>query len=108
SVARIFSPARARKIGKRFIATPWQAQLEDYRQYQGFCLPRRARVGWWLNGELALVWRGEIGQMDLVLEHTGPCKRRLYNRKGVVKCCKAMLYIGVTLTLHALAHCNSV
>ena len=67
SVERVFSPARARKVGKRFIATPWEGQLEDYRQYQGFYLPRRARVGWWLNGELALVWRGEIGQMDLVL-----------------------------------------
>lgn len=71
SVARVYSTARARKVGTVFIATPWEGQLDDYREYQGFRLPRRARVGWWLNDELALVWRGEIELLELEL---GPGK----------------------------------
>ena len=67
SIERVFSPARARKVEKNFIMTPWEGQLEDYHEYQGFYLPRRARVGWWLDNELALVWRGEIRQMALQL-----------------------------------------
>lgn len=72
SVERVYSPARARKVGKTFVATPWEGQLDDYGECQGFCLPRRARVGWWLNDELALVWRGDIQRLDLDLErHRG-------------------------------------
>ena len=67
SVARVYSPARARKIGKAFIATPWEGQLDDYRECQGFRLPHRARVGWRLNDELTLVWRGEIERLELEL-----------------------------------------
>jgi len=67
SVARVYSPARARKVGKTFIATPWEGRLEDYRECQGFRLPHRACVGWWQGDELALVWRGEIERLELEL-----------------------------------------
>lgn len=63
-VTRVYAPARARKDGKHFVDTPWEANLADYRTQQGLTVPWRAQVGWWIDGALQPVWRGSLDAVE--------------------------------------------
>lgn len=64
AATRVYAPARARKDGKHFVDTPWEASLDDYRTQQGLTVPWRAQVGWWIDGALQPVWRGRLDHVS--------------------------------------------
>lgn len=63
AVTRVYAPARARKDGKHFVDTPWEASLDDYRTHKGLAVPWCAQVGWWVDGVLQPVWRGALDRV---------------------------------------------
>ncbi|MCB1837366.1 MAG: hypothetical protein KDH99_07060 [Alcanivoracaceae bacterium] len=69
AVTRVYAPARARKDGKHFVDTPWEASLDDYRTQQGLTVPWRAQVGWWVGGVLQPVWRGTLDRVTWQFAH---------------------------------------
>ena len=51
---------RPRKEGSAFVTRAWRGRLFDYRQTSDRWIPHAAEVGWVLNGELQIAWRGRI------------------------------------------------
>lgn len=51
---------RPRKEGSAFVVRPWRGRLFDYRETHHRWIPHAAEVGWVLEGELRIAWRGRI------------------------------------------------
>lgn len=51
---------RARATESGFVNTPWIGTFSDHADVQGFRIPRYGEVGWVVDGELVLYWRGRV------------------------------------------------
>jgi hypothetical protein len=38
--------------------------FSGYRRHQGVLVPARAEVGWYANGRLEIVWKGEMTSLE--------------------------------------------
>jgi hypothetical protein len=65
-IASVFAPDRPRKEGNRFVERPWHGRFFDYRAHLGNWLPFRGEVGWTVDGQSFVVWRGELTSWTLV------------------------------------------
>ena len=65
-IASVFAPDRPRKEGNRFVERPWYGRLFDYREHLVRWLPYRGEVGWVLDGDEFLAWRGNITSWTVV------------------------------------------
>lgn len=65
-IGEVFAPDRPRKEGARFVERPWQGRFYDYREHLGRWLPFRAEVGWDVNGQTFVAWRGELRSWNCV------------------------------------------
>lgn len=59
-VCAIYSPGRWAKAGKSFERLPWEGHFDDYREHSGMRIPFYGEVGWYVDGQLELVWKGHI------------------------------------------------
>ncbi len=59
-IAAIDAPDRPRREGGRFVSRPWRGRFFDYRRHENRWLPFQAEVGWFLDGQLFVTWRGEL------------------------------------------------
>lgn len=63
-VVGIYAHARWSRSGKTYRPLPWEGHFSDYRLHQGMLVPFRGEVGWYADGRLEIVWRGEITSLD--------------------------------------------
>ncbi|HEX7062227.1 MAG TPA: DUF6544 family protein [Woeseiaceae bacterium] len=59
-VASIYTPARWASSGGGYRELPWEGHFRDYREHCGLRIPFYGEVGWWIDGRLELVWKGEL------------------------------------------------
>jgi hypothetical protein len=59
-IASVFAPDRPRREGHSFVERPWNGRFFDYRKHQRRWLPFAAEVGWTLEEQTFIAWRGEI------------------------------------------------
>lgn len=65
-VTSIYSPARARKVGRDTIPTPWEGRHSDYRRKSGMQVPTDGEVEWHLPDEIVPVWKAHLQNMEWV------------------------------------------
>jgi hypothetical protein len=59
-IGHIRAEDRPRKEGSGFVERPWRGRFFDYREHRGRWLPFAGEVGWVLNGQTFVAWRGEM------------------------------------------------
>lgn len=63
-VVGIHTDGRWSRTGKGYELTPWEGRFRGYRAYQGTLVPTKAEVGWYADGRLEIVWRGEVTSLE--------------------------------------------
>jgi hypothetical protein len=59
-VTGVYSPGRFSRVDGGYELVPWEGHFEDYRGRAGMRVPSRGEVGWYENGALQLVWKGDV------------------------------------------------
>lgn len=59
-IASVTAQDRPRKEGAAFVERPWRGRFFDYREHEGRLLPFQGEVGWGLDGQMFVAWRGRI------------------------------------------------
>ena len=59
-VIGIFTPARFGHFDGHYRQVPWEGHFQDYQTHAGMRVPLYGEVGWYANGKLELVWKGNI------------------------------------------------
>ena len=59
-VTGIYTDGRFGQFDGGYRKTPWQGEFRNYQLVDGMRVPRYGEVGWFIDGELELVWKGEI------------------------------------------------
>jgi hypothetical protein len=59
-IGSIVAEDRPRKEGTGFVERPWRGRFFDYKKHQERWLPFEGEVGWILDGETFVAWRGKI------------------------------------------------
>lgn len=60
TIARIWTPARAREVQGTFVDTPWEVVCLDWELRNGTRIPTRCEVSWHLDSGLFTYWKGRI------------------------------------------------
>jgi hypothetical protein len=63
-VVGIYTEGRWSRTANGYELTPWEGHFTAYRRYQGVLVPSRGEVGWYANGQLEIVWKGEITSLE--------------------------------------------
>ena len=58
-VTGIYTDGRFGQFDGGYRQTPWQGEFRNYQLVDGMRVPRYGEVGWVIDGELQLVWKGE-------------------------------------------------
>lgn len=69
-VESVYTPGRYQRVGKAYVRTPWEGHFADYVRHDGVRVPRRGEVGWYSDGRLGVIWRGEITRFDFTFGQT--------------------------------------
>ncbi|CAN5529774.1 hypothetical protein BH10PSE3_BH10PSE3_26980 [soil metagenome] len=64
-VTSVFAPDRPRAEGGASVEHPWKGRFSDYRRRAGRLVPFAAEVGWVLDGEEHVYWRGRMTSWNL-------------------------------------------
>lgn len=48
-ITSVYSPNRLREQNKQFIPTPWEGEYSCYKEFNGYKVPSRAKVKWYLK-----------------------------------------------------------
>lgn len=59
-VAGIYSPGRFGRFDGEYTRAPWEGHFRDYEVREGMRIPLYGEVGWYDDGTLQLVWKGNI------------------------------------------------
>ena len=59
-VIRIFTPGRYCRVDRGYTTAPWEGHFRDYCPQAGIRIPMRGEVGWYVDGALQIVWKGEL------------------------------------------------
>ncbi|MEJ2183795.1 MAG: hypothetical protein P8Y66_09740 [Nitrospirota bacterium] len=63
-VTRVFTPARYRAGGGRFVPTPWGGRFADHRERDGMRIPLEGEVAWFPPEGRWPYWRGRIVSIE--------------------------------------------
>lgn len=64
-ISRIFAADRPRSAKPPVLLTPWLGGFSDYRQREGRLVPFSGQVGWKIEGEEMLYWRGKLTEWKI-------------------------------------------
>lgn len=67
-VAGIYSPGRFRRLDGAYKKVPWEGHFKDYRIQAGMRVPMYGEVGWYDDGILQMVWKGNILEAQYELD----------------------------------------
>jgi len=67
-VTGIYSSGRFGRFDGRDEQVPWEGHFRDYQAHTGMRVPIYGEVGWYENGVLQLVWKGNVMEMRYELE----------------------------------------
>ena len=67
-VTGIYSPGRFGRFDGAYRQAPWEGHFRNYQTKAGMRVPRYGEVGWYDNGTLQLVWKGNIVESQYELE----------------------------------------
>ncbi|MDX1810266.1 MAG: DUF6544 family protein [Sulfurospirillaceae bacterium] len=59
-IVSIYSPGRFQRTEAGYKKTPWEGHFSNYQIHNGIRIPTYGEVGWYEEGVLNLVWRGNI------------------------------------------------
>jgi hypothetical protein len=59
-VESVFSQGRWGIFDGQYEQKPWEGHFSNYQRVDGVLIPMRGEVGWYTEGKLDIVWRGEI------------------------------------------------
>ena len=59
-VEGVFSQGRWGTFGGHYEQRPWEGHFSNYQRVDGVLIPMRGEVGWYTEGKLDIVWKGEI------------------------------------------------
>lgn len=59
-ISGIYTPGRWGSFNGGYKQVAWEGHFSDYCEVHGIRVPTKGEVGWYENGELKLVWQGEI------------------------------------------------
>lgn len=59
-VTSVYTPARYRRTASGYEAAAWEGHFDDYQYLHGMRIPCYGEVGWYDDGTLRPVWRGQI------------------------------------------------
>lgn len=59
-IAHVRAGDRPRWEGADFVERAWRGRFTDYREHRGRWLPFAAEMGWVLDGQTSVVWRGAL------------------------------------------------
>jgi hypothetical protein len=63
-VVGIHTEGRWSRTANGYELTPWEGHFSGYRLHQGVLVPARGEVGWYVNGRLEIVWKGETTSLE--------------------------------------------
>jgi len=63
-VVGIHTQGRWSRTANGYELTPWEGHFSGYRRHQGVLVPARGEVGWYANGRLEIVWKGEMTALE--------------------------------------------
>ena len=63
-VTGIYTPARWGRFHGSYLQVPWEGHFRDYQERNGMFVPMEGEVGWYLDGEWAAVWVGQVIGFD--------------------------------------------
>ena len=66
-VTGVYTDGRFGQFDEGYRLTPWQGAFRNYQLVDGMRVPRYGEVGWVIDGELELVWKGEIEDIRYAL-----------------------------------------
>lgn len=67
-VTGIYSPGRFSRIDGGYKQVPWEGHFRGYQVQSGMRVPLYGEVGWYENGALQLVWKGNVIDAQYELE----------------------------------------
>jgi hypothetical protein len=67
-VMGVYSPGRFADFGDGYKLLPWEGHFRDYRLWAGMRVPLHGEVGWYDDGKLHLVWKGDVMEVQYELE----------------------------------------
>lgn len=67
-VTGIYSPGRFSRFDDGYKQVPWEGHFRDYQVQTGMLVPLHGEVGWYENGALQLVWKGNVIEAQYELE----------------------------------------
>ena len=59
-VTTIFSPGRFGRFEGKYKQVPWEGHFRDYQVRAGMLVPQYGEVGWYVDGTLQIVWKGNL------------------------------------------------
>ena len=63
-VVSIYTPGRYSKVDDGYELMQWEGHFDDYREIAGMRIPMFGEVGWYVDGELELVWKGKLLKVE--------------------------------------------
>jgi len=60
----VYTSGRWNRRGRAFVLMPWEGHFSGYRRHHGILAPARGEVGWYVDGELEIVWKGEVSTLE--------------------------------------------
>lgn len=66
-VTSIYSPGRFGRFDGEYKQVPWEGHFRNYQDRAGIRVPLYGEVGWYVDGTLQIVWKGDL--IDLYLDH---------------------------------------
>lgn len=63
-VTGIYTDSRYGQFDGGYRKTPWQGVFRNYQLVDGMRVPHYGEVGWFIDGKLELVWKGEIDDIQ--------------------------------------------
>lgn len=67
-VTGVYSPGRFGRFDGVYQQVPWEGHFRHYQATEGMRVPRYGEVGWYDNGTLQLVWKGDIIEVQYEFE----------------------------------------
>ena len=59
-VESVYAEGRYGQFEKSYRKRPWEGHFKDYYEVDDIKVPKYGEVGWWIDGQFELVWKGHV------------------------------------------------